>query len=166
MIDLTESPGAVPYETVLKASDHQTAYGTNGDLENCLWSAEMLFKSMEPDLLNKVMETYSSLPVNHRSGMVAFKLMMDRILPYTHTTIRTLQSNLRALKVSDFNGENVVEFVSMARGITGILQGFEIARDARGIVPPDLFETLAEGLRQCSNEDFTTAMTTLQNNHT
>ena len=62
------------------------------------------------------------------------------------------------MKLSDFNGENVTEFISFARGTIEQLRN-------NNALPTDVLSLVAQALKACEMQDFVSYINVMYNNH-
>jgi hypothetical protein len=156
-IDLFTSVKEVDIETVKHASAFTTHYGQEFVLENLLWSGAKLLNSCDDRLRQKLEERTIGWPVEHTTGPVYFKILMTTILACSPESLRGLTTLIQTATLKDFDGENVVDFVSFARGTVEHLRN----NDA---LPIDILSIITTALKQCSTPDFVSYITSMYNN--
>jgi hypothetical protein len=163
-----------PYNKVLKTVDLYTDYGSievsdvaasnrfystmlrdpNGAIsENLKVTLEYLVNNTDENLVLKINETYLSHPVEERGGPLFFKLLMDLLQNNSAEAAEYLVNVVKNLKISNFDGENVLKVVSLIRGAVKRLTNL---KDARGqsALPTDLADHLLDVFQTSSVEDF------------
>ena len=71
---------------------------------------------------------------------------MENILASTPESVRGITTVLQETKLSDFNGENVTEFVSFARDTIEQLRN-------NNALPTDVLSLVANALKACETQD-------------
>jgi Zinc knuckle len=94
----------------------------------------------------------------HSTGPVYFKVMMENILASTPESMRGLTTIIQDTKLSDFDGENVTEFASFARGAIEQLRN-------NNALPTDVLSLVAQALKACETQDFVSYINVMYNNH-
>jgi hypothetical protein len=147
-VNLFESYAEVDIETVRRASKWAMRKSSETyTVQNLTWSMKKVLNSCEDDLRQKIEEELFNFPIDERTGPVAFKLMATHVLAVTEGSIRALEKALEQMALTDFDGENVKQFVSVARGLLMQLSN-------NRAVPKDVVTLLTNGLRKCSTEEF------------
>jgi hypothetical protein len=153
-----------PYK-VLKTVDLYTDYGSievsdvaasnrfystmlrnpNGAIsENLKVTLEYLVNNTDKNLVLKINETCLAHPVEERGGPLFFKLwLMDLLQNNSAEAAEYLVNVVKNLKISNFDGENVLKVVSLIRGAVKRLTNL---KDARGqsALPTDLADHLLD----------------------
>jgi hypothetical protein len=124
------------------------------------WSATKLLNSCDEELRAKLEELIKPMEREYHTGPVLLKLMHTLITVTTPTAMRGMIDQLTGLSLSDFTGENVVEYTSVVRGVIDILKNGSVNG---AMIPPDIVELIAAGLKKCSTVDFVDHIRTLMN---
>jgi hypothetical protein len=134
------------YSTMLRDPD-----GSIG--ENLKVTLEYLLNNTDETLVLKINETYLSYPVEERGGPLFFKLLMDLLQNKSAEAAEYLVNVVKNLKISNFDGENVLKVVSLIRGAVKRLTNL---KDARGqsALPTDLADHLLDVFQTSSVDDF------------
>ena len=82
--------------------------------------------------------------------------MMDLVIATSDTAMRSVVNRINDLKLSDFDGENVLLFGSYIRGATLLLKN-------HNAIPHDLTQLIYKGLKMCSCVEFVEYITAMQN---
>jgi hypothetical protein len=127
-------------------------------MQNLLWSGTKLLNSCDDKLRRKIEEKTMNWLVLHSTGPVYFKVMMENILTSTPESMRGLTTIIQDTKLSDFDGENVTEFVSFARGAIEQLRN-------NNALPTDVLSLVAQALKACETQDFVSYINVMYNNH-
>lgn len=160
-INIFESYNETDMTLLRQYSKWATRWGgrdNNIIVENLTWSKQKILNSCEEDLRMKIEEEWRNWPVDERGGPVAFKLMTKHILSVTAYSVRSLEAILTQMAVTDFDGENVKEFVSISRAVL-------IQLSNNTAVPRDVIDLLTKGLQKCSTDTFVQFIGTLKANH-
>jgi hypothetical protein len=162
-----------PYK-VLKTVDLYTDYGSvevsdvatsnrfystmlrdphNAISENLKVTLEYLVNNTDENLVLKINETYLTYPVEERGGPLFFKLLMDLLQNNSAEAAEYLVNVVKNLKISNFDGENILKVVSLIRGAVKRLTNL---KDATGqsALPKDLADHLLDVFQTSSVEDF------------
>ena len=158
-IDLFTSYGDVSLETVKKASTFYQRRGQTYHVQNLLWSGTNILNSCDKELLKKIEELIIGYPIEHKTGPVFFKLMMGMVQASSALTMRVSTQQLEALSIKDFDGESVISYASIMRGVVEQLKN-------NNAVPRDYVQLIADGLKKTSTEDFASYISLLLYAHT
>ena len=118
---------------------YRMSYGATFHVQNLTWSAEKLLNSCDDALRQKIEELSKTFLIEHKTGPVLFKILMDVILASNEDSLRGLTTLLTKTNVKDFDGENVLKYTSFARGAIE-----QLTQHNR--VPPDLLEIVHYGV--------------------
>jgi hypothetical protein len=157
-INLFTSSQDVVVETIKRASAFSTHYGQDFMVENLLWSGAKLLNSCDDTLRQKLEEQTIGWPVEYMTGPVYFKLLMQTILAASPESLRGLTTVLQSTTLKDFDGENVSEFVSFARG------AIEQLRNNMAL-PIDALSIVANALKESETSNFIGYISMMYNNH-
>jgi uncharacterized membrane protein YgcG len=157
-INLFTSHQDVDLETVKRASSYSLHWGADFVVQNLLWSGAKLLNSCDDTLRQKLEEKTIGWAVHYTTGPVYFKLLMQNILASTPESLRGLTSVLETTTLTDFDGENVTQYVSFARGAIEQLRNNEA-------LPFNILSIVATALRHCETDDFVGYIQTMYNNH-
>jgi hypothetical protein len=121
--------------------------------ENLKTTFEYLLNNTDDNLVLKINETYLSYPVKERGGPLFFKLLMDLLQNNSAEAADYLVNVVKNLKISNFDGENVLKVVSLIRGAVKRLTNL---KDARGqsALPTDLADHLLDVFQTSLVDDF------------
>ena len=148
-IDLFTQYKEVSLSTVRKASHFYSTYGGPFTAENCNWTGLKLLNSCEEDLRERILGATANDPRTEQSGIVYFKIMMNHVVSTSESHMRTIQDHIRALKLTEFDGENVSDAVSSLRGLTEQLSN-------HSALPGDIIELIANVMRGTTVSKFET----------
>jgi hypothetical protein len=110
------------------------------------------------DLRGKIEEASQGFLTISKTGPVYYKLAMSMIMTITTTSIRVIDHALQQLKVSDFDGKNIVEFNSAFRSLYIMLcNNDKLFRDE--------MTTLIDGYCTSSTDEFNARMHVIFQNH-
>jgi hypothetical protein len=121
--------------------------------ENLKVTLEYLVNNTNENLVLKINETYLSYPVEERGGPLFFKLLMDLLQNNSAEAAEYLVNVVKHLKISNFDGENILKVVSLIRGAVKRLTNL---KDATGqsALPKDLANHLLDVFQTLSVNDF------------
>jgi hypothetical protein len=161
VVNLFAMHSKVDIETMKSASEFVALQGKDNYLvQNLLWSGTKLLNSFCHDKLRrKIKEKTMNWSVLHTTRPVYFKvIMMENILVSTPESMHGLMTILQDMKLSDFNGENVTEFISFARGAIEQLWN-------NNALLTDMLSLVAQALKACETQDFVSYINIMYNNH-
>lgn len=116
VINLREYITRVTEEQVRESNDFYSRHGQTYDVQNLMWTQELLENSCEDDLRDKVMESLTQIPQSEQGGPLFYFIMINLITSSTAEAARTLINRIRTLQIRDIPGENVFTAVSQVRG--------------------------------------------------
>ena len=157
-IDLFTSHADVSMDIIKKSSTFFQRRGQDYHVQNLFWSGTKILNSCDEELRKKIEEQIISFPVEHRTGPVYFKIMIGLILSSSASTMRVLTQQLSDLTIKDFDGESVITYASIMRGVVELLRN-------NGVVPRDSLDLIASGLKASSTDEFGDYVTHLVNAH-
>lgn len=157
-INLFVHASKVDLELIKKASEYMSGYRQWWILQNLLWSGAKLLNSCNDKLRQKIEEKTLGWSVEHLTGPVYFKIMLENILASSPESMRGLTTTLQETKLTDFDGENVVEYMSFVHGAIEQLRN-------NNALPVDVLPIVANALKHCKVEDFMSYVNTMYNNH-
>ena len=108
-MDLRQDYANVELDEIKKFSNYVREFGPSYMVENLVWSQEAILNSCTERLRLKINEQLDKIPLMERSGPVAFKIMMTYVLSTSNDALRALITKLGTLKLTDFDGENVIQ---------------------------------------------------------
>jgi hypothetical protein len=123
--------------------------------QNLQLTYKHLVHNTEDDLVTKVNETYSEYPTAERGGPLFFKIMMDKLQNNSEDAATYLISVVKNLKITDYDGENVDNVVSLVRGAHKRLLNLK-SRTQKSLLPDDFAETLLQVFQTSSVPEFNT----------
>jgi hypothetical protein len=97
-------------------------YGQAYHLQNLDWSQEMLERSCDDDLRNKILEKSMDIPAIQMGGPTFLALIMHEVTSTTEDSIRALTSQITNMKLTNFKGEDVTKAASQLRGAIAALE--------------------------------------------
>ena len=93
------------------------------DRQNLSWTFQYLLDSLDSDMKAFVLSKISHLdPGIGRTGPVVFKIMADRLLQTTENLAQKVINGFIALRLTHFDGENVVEAIFTVRNVLKFLR--------------------------------------------
>ena len=123
---LLDTTHGVDLGQVIKAS---ALYALKSPVEyhpqNISWSGEKILASCEDDLKEKIIQSAKSVPVAKRGGPVYLYLMNALIISTSEKAMRGLTEKISSLKLTSFNGENVLTAGSYLKGALNLLDAHE-----------------------------------------
>jgi hypothetical protein len=138
---------------------------------NLLLTQKFLIENMEDDLLAKCWETYEKYRPEEQGGPLLFLTMLNLLTTSNEQVASTHLTHLRNLKLSDYDGENILTLVShMIRHLLKRLSAFECpdpsdtSKVMNRVLPHDFHRTLITLFETSSNPEFTQAFATLRGN--
>ena len=155
-LDLFENSSGVDLQTVIKANKFYYSYGAEYHAENIKWSGEKILNSCSTSLRDKILEEVQDFNTAEKGGPVYFKVMMDLVIATSDTAMRSVVNRVNDLKLSDFDGENVLLFGSYIRGAILLLKNHKA-------VPHDMTQLIYKGLKASSCNEFTEFITAMHN---
>lgn len=120
--------------------------------ENLSLTFEMLQNNTEPGLWSKAFEDHEEFAPIQQGGPLVLYFILKRIMDVSEASIQYLQKRIKHLKLTDLNGENVDEAVSLIKSTVYALK--QCSTDVRNYVPDDLRETVLKVFQTSSNPDF------------
>ena len=133
-------------------------FGQTYHTENLFWSGAKVLNSCTQRLRDKIEETAQTFSSAHKTGPVYFVLLYKLVLSSTPVSMRAVVSRLEKLKLTDFEGENVKNAVSLVRGAVGLLEN-------NRAVPSDMVNIAFRIMRTSSTIEFNTHVNTMRTNH-
>jgi hypothetical protein len=118
------------------------------DVESSRWLQAVLEKSMEPTLLVRVKQRFSTFSTEERGGLSMFCVVANMVAKPSFEFIETGQNWIKAFKLSDFSGENVPVANSRFKAVVEALDA------APGALPPTTIEKYLKGMTHCGCDEF------------
>jgi Zinc knuckle len=150
-IDLFTSHQDVSLDTIRKTMQFKKLWAEEQwVVDNMIWSGQKILNSCDDKLRQKIEEQLMGIggrTFEYHTGPYYFKMMMDLVQANSTATIRTLSRNLETLNLKDFDGESVLEYTSIMRGVIEMLNNNDTT-------PHDAVYLICEALKQCSTPDF------------
>ena len=152
---LVDKYNVTSFENVKRTNAFYMLCGADYQVENLRWSGEKILASCEDALKDKILESVALLDPMFHGGPVYFYLMMQLVSTTSDHAMRCVVDKLKKLRLSDFDGENVLRAVTFLRGAINLLKN----NDA---VPHDLRSLIFAIMRSCSTPDFTSFVTSIE----
>ena len=95
----------------------------------------------------KINEQFDKIPMIQRGGPMAFKIMMTYVLSTSNETLRALIAKFGVLKLTDFDGENVIHACTFIENLSTML------RDNK-MVPKDFDESVHKMFKELTCPEF------------
>jgi len=156
--DLLTSYADVDLETVKRGSEYFARRGQDYHAQNLLWSGTKFLNSCDDELRAKIEEQTLKFSVEHRTGPVYLWIATKLIMSSAASSLRSLINALTSIALTDFDGEDVTSFVSIVRGVLEQLS-------TNKAVPPDAIQLIANGLKKCNTDAFSTFVDVLISNY-
>jgi hypothetical protein len=157
-IDLFKRYNKVDLETVKHFSQFVALRGPRFMSQNLIWSGTKFLNSCSDDLRGKIEEATQGFPTTNKTGPVYFKIAMSMIMTVNAESIRVIDQALRQVKLSDFDGENVVEYNSTFRSLYVMLRNNDKLFG-------DELQTLTNGYCTSSTDEFNAGICVIFQNH-
>jgi uncharacterized protein YaaW (UPF0174 family) len=158
-VDLYRDYGNVTEKEVAKSNRFYATRVVGDDAKLFLQNLQLTYKHLvhntEDDLVTKVNETYSEYPTAECGGPLFFKIMMDKLQNNSEDAATYLISVVKSLKITDYDGENVDNVVSLVRGTHKRLLNLK-SRTQKSLLPDDFAETLLQVFQTSSVPEFNT----------
>ena len=84
-------------------------------IQNLAWSADMLLKSCEQDLRDKVAEYLMLLSEDEKGGLLTFFYIISEITSFSEDAVPAMERRLSDMSIKEFEGENVSTAISQLR---------------------------------------------------
>jgi hypothetical protein len=138
-VNLFEDYEQLSLQQVKDASRWIMVYGEDYHVQNLVWSGTKLLNSCDDKMRQKLEEETMHLDTYHQTGLVYLKILLTLIQASSATSMRGLITNLQMISPVDFDGENIIEYVSFAHG------AIEMLCNNRAL-HPDIMELLRDAL--------------------
>jgi len=150
-ISLFDNFSSVTVEEVCASNRHYRRYGEEYHLQNLDWTLQLLLRSCDDELRNRVLEKTMSVKPIEAGGPLFLIVMLKEITTVSQDSIRALTSKITGFKISDVPGENVRKAVSQLHGaITRLTVVNQVPHD----LPDKLLEVFATSSVPEFNEIF------------
>ena len=156
-LDLRVDYSVIPIDLLKRYAEYVRKYGPNYMVENLVWSEKAVLESCEKRLKTKINEQLDKVPTLQRGGPVAFKIMMTYVLSTSNEALRALIVKLGVLKLTDFDGENVIQACT-------IIENLSIMLRDNDMTPKDFDESVHTVFKDCSCPDFVKFVEALASN--
>lgn len=142
-------------ENIKRSTEFWLLSGGDHHVEDIRWSGEKILASCDDSLREKVLESVQSIPSIYHGGPLFFYYMMTFVTTTSDQAMRVVVDKVNRLRLSDFDGENVLVAVSFLRGAIQLLSN-------NGAVPHDILNTVFNMMRSCSTPAFVSFVTNLE----
>ena len=156
-MDLRQDYANVELDEIKKFSNYVREFGPSYMVENLVWSQEAILNSCTERLRLKINEQLDKIPLMERSGPVAFKIMMTYVLSTSNDALRALITKLGTLKLTDFDGENVIQAATFIENLWIML------RDNK-MVPKDFDESVQNMFKESTCPKFVKLVESIESN--
>ena len=147
-VNLLETCHGVTMDIVLKGSAlYALKSAADWHPQNILWSGKAILNSCHESLKDKLVEAAEVIDPELRGGPVYLMLMNKLILATSEKAMRGLTDKLSSLKLSDFDGENVLKCGSYLKSVLTLLGN-------HNKVPHDINLLLFAIFKHCSTTEF------------
>jgi hypothetical protein len=156
-VDLYTDYGSVKVADVAKSTNRfcytMIRDPSNAIHENLKLTKTYLVNNTDDNLVLKINKTYLSYPEEERGGPLFFKLLMDLLQNNSAEAAEYLINVVKNLKISNFDGENILKVVSLIRGAVKRLTNL---KDATGqsALPKDMANHLLDVVQTSLVDDF------------
>jgi hypothetical protein len=123
--------------------------------ENLAWSQALLLNSVDADLRKDISDRLLSIPSSEQGGPLILYMIMNHLGQITVEGSRDIINRLQALKVTDFDGENILNFLATFNA--GVVRLERVSA-----TPPDLCNILRHGLRTSTVDYFNQFINTIE----
>ena len=89
----------------------------NNYRENLLWSEQFILSNLDPDFAIKVKARYHQFPDKQRGGTLLFLIIAKMSLHDTRAGAEFLLKTILEKKISEYPGENVLDFITMLKAV-------------------------------------------------
>lgn len=134
-LNLFKDYNQVDLDTVRKATAWYNKYGQIYHVENVKWSGQAILNSCTTELRSKMVEAIRELPESEKGGPTYLMMMIRKIIATSDTALRGLTKKLETLKLTDYDGENVLDCVTFVRNAVKIMRDHaSIPHDIKSII--------------------------------
>jgi hypothetical protein len=134
-IDLFTDYKKVDFDIVKKATAWYNRYGQTYHVENIKWSGQAIINSCSTELRSKLLQDTRDLPERMKGGPTYLYLVIEKIIATSETALRGLINKISSMKLTDYDGENVLDCVTYIRnGIKVMKDHSSIPHDIKSIV--------------------------------
>ena len=163
-INLFESFDSIDLHTACQTVVWMRAYMDDETLRELNWTHKYLINSCEDDsgegsLFNSVsskVATIETEDTGQRGGPITFMLIISFIISSSEEALGLLADKLQTLKITDYQGENVITMNSQLKYVINRLSH-------TNHLPQDIDKKIIKLMQTSSNEDFNAAFRTLGN---
>ena len=114
-IDLLDHFQTLSEHEVRKSIRYFKRFGKHYVIQNLAWSADMLLKSCEQDLRDKVAERLMLVSEDEKGGPLTFFYILSEITSFSEDAVAAMERRLTDMSIKEFEGENVSTAVSQLR---------------------------------------------------
>jgi Zinc knuckle len=157
--DLFTDYKEISIETVKRYTDFLTRVSSDSFMiDNLMWSGRKLLNSCEESLARQIQDSTRGGGTSDMTGPVYFKIMTNFVALTADASMRTVLNMLINLKLTDYDGENVSECLSVVRALVEQLNNGRF-------LPADAHHLVANVLRRTTVEEFKTFVDQVLYNH-
>ena len=154
-INLFEDYDKVDLDTVKKATAWYNRRGKQYHVENIKWSGEAILNSCTSELKSKMTEEMRYLKESEKGGPTYLVMMIKKIISTSDTAIRGLTKKIETMKLSDYDGENVLHCA------TFIKNAIKLMKD-HSSVPKDITTLVLDIFSYSTCDKFNTLVSSIQ----
>lgn len=154
-LNLLKKFNGTSVDSIKRSTEFWLLSGGDYHVEDIRWSGEKILASCDDALREKVLESVQTIPSIYHGGPLFFYYMMTFVTTTSDQAMRVVVDKLNRLRLSDFDGENVLVAVSFLRGAIQLLSN-------NGAVPHDILNTVFNMMRTCSTPAFVSFVTNLE----
>ena len=145
--NLFENYASISIDLLRRFSKWIKEYGPNFMAVNLRWSEKTILNSCTERLKIKVNEQLDKIPTDERGGLVAYKIMITYVLSTSNEALRSLIAKLGNLKLTDFDGENVIQACTFIENMSIMLRDNDMT-------PKDFDESVHKVFKYSTCPDF------------
>lgn len=154
-LNLLKKFNGTSVDNIKRSTEFWLLSGGDYHVEDIRWSGEKILASCDDALREKVLESVQSIPQIYHGGPLFFYYMMTFVTTTSDQAMRVVVDKVNRLRLSDFDGENVLVAVSFLRGAIQLLSN-------NSAVPHDILNTVFNMMRSCSTPAFVSFVTNLE----
>jgi len=163
-INLFDSFDSIDLHTACQTVNWMRQYMDDETLRELNWTHKYLINSCEDDsgegsLFNSVSSKVASMEaenIGQHGGPITFMFIISFIISSSEEALGLLADKLQTLKITDYQGENVITMNSQLKYVINRLSH-------TNHLPQDIDKKIIKLMQTSSNEDFNTAFRTLGN---
>ena len=155
-INLVKRYNGTTLDNIKKSTEFWMLMGADHHVEDGRWSGDKILASWEDMLREKILESCYAIPQIYHGGPLYFYYMMNFLVTTTsNQAIRVVIDKVNRLRLTDFDGKNVLLAISFLRGAIQLLSN-------NNSVPHDLLNSVFNMMRAASTPAFVSFVTNLE----